>query len=146
MRLTQILSFVAALCFVLPAVAVEDLPQHIPGGTMIDAIKTKALQDQGGLVVDARVPAEYAEKHIKGAVNILYKETYPKESKVSPDDKFDVAKLPADKAKTIVFHCNGNPCWKGYKGAAAAIKAGYKHIYWFRDGMPAWESAKLPTE
>lgn len=126
--------------------AVEELPQSIPGGTMVDAAKTKSLQDGGAVVVDTRVAAEYADKHIKGAINVLYKETHPKESKVSPDDKFDLSKLPADKAKPMVFHCNGSPCWKGYKGAAAAIKAGYKNVYWFRDGMPAWEAAKLPTE
>lgn len=145
--LSRLLSFaLAILCFALPASAAEELPHSIPGGTMVDAAKAKALQDSGALIIDARVAAEYAEKHIKGAINIPYKETHAKVSKVSPDDKFDLSKLPADKSKPLVFHCNGSPCWKGYKAAAAAIAAGYKNVYWFRDGMPAWEAAKLPTE
>ncbi len=27
-----------------------------------------------------------------------------------------------------------------------AIKAGYKKVYWFRDGMPAWEAKGLPAD
>jgi len=118
----------------------------IPGGTMVDADKAKSLYDQGALFVDTRVAAEYAEKHIKGAINVVYKETHPKVSTIDPADKFDLSKLPEDKNKKMVFYCNGSPCWKGYKGAAAAIKAGYKEVYWFRDGMPAWEAKGYPTE
>ncbi len=32
------------------------------------------------------------------------------------------------------------------KGADAAIKAGYKQVYWFRDGLPAWSAKGYPTE
>jgi rhodanese-related sulfurtransferase len=126
--------------------AVEPTPNSIPGGAMVDAAKVADLQAKGAIVVDSRVAAEYAEKHIKGAINIMYKEVFGKESKLSPDDKFDLAKLPSDKATSLIFYCNGSPCWKGYKAAAAAIKAGYKHVFWFRDGMPAWEAKNLPTE
>jgi len=37
-------------------------------------------------------------------------------------------------------------CWRGYKGADAAIKAGYKNVNWFRDGLPAWKEKKYPTK
>lgn len=143
----RILPFIAAL-FLTPAVAMaaEDTPMSIPGGTYVDAAKAKALYDKGALFVDARVAQEYAEKHIKGAVNVVYKETHKKVAKLDPADSFDLAKLPADKAKVMVFYCNGSPCWRGYKGAAATIKAGYKNVHWFRDGMPAWEAAGHPTE
>ena len=146
-RVIHVAALAGALALSVPfALAAEELPQAIPGGTMTDAAKTKEVQDKGGVVVDARVAAEYADKHIKGAINAPYKETHPKVSKVAPEDAFDLARLPADKGKALIFHCNGSPCWKGYKAAAAAIKAGYKQVYWFRDGMPAWEAAKYPTE
>lgn len=128
------------------AFAAEETPGAIPGGTFVDTAGAKGVIDKGGVAVDARVAAEYAEKHIKGAINAPYKETHPKVSKMAPEDGFDLTKLPADKNRAMVFYCNGSPCWKGYKAAAAAIKAGYKAVYWFRDGMPAWEAAKLPTE
>jgi rhodanese-related sulfurtransferase len=146
-HLVRIVGFSALLAFTAsPGMAVEETPQSIPGGTLVDAAKTKEIMDKGGIVIDNRVAAEYAEKHIKGAINVVYKETHPKVGKVAPEDTFDLTKLPADKAKPMVFYCNGSPCWKGFKGAAAAIKAGYKSVYWFRDGLPAWVSAKLPTE
>lgn len=146
-RFLNIASFAGVLAgFTLPAVAVEETPQSIAGGTMVDAAKTMEIMSKGGVVLDNRVAAEYAEKHIKGAINVVYKETHPKVAKVAPEDTFDLGKLPADKSKPMVFYCNGSPCWKGYKAASAAIKAGYKSVYWFRDGLPAWVAAKLPTE
>ena len=145
--LVRALSF-AAVAMLAPglAQAVEETPMSIPGGSYVDVAKAKALHDKGALFVDARVAQEYAEKHIKGAVNVVYKETHKKVSKLDPADSFDLTKLPADKNKAMVFYCNGSPCWRGYKGAAATIKAGYKNVNWFRDGMPAWEEKGLPTE
>lgn len=126
--------------------AEEETPNAIPGGTFVNADQAKAQFDKGAVFVDARVPAEYAEKHIKGAISVVYKETHKKVSKLDPKDSFDLTKLPADKNKAMVFYCNGSPCWRGYKGADAAIKAGYKKVSWFRDGLPAWEAKGFPTE
>lgn len=126
--------------------AIEETPQSIPGGKMVTTEQAKALHDKGTMFVDARVAAEFAEKTIKGSINVTYKEKFGKESKLDPSDTFALDKLPTDKAKPIVFYCNGSPCWKGYKGAAAAIKAGYKEVSWYRDGLPAWVAKGLPTQ
>ena len=126
--------------------AVEETPMTIPGGVYVDVDQAKAQFDKGTLFVDARVPTEYAEKHIKGALGVVYKELHKKVSTIDPGDEFDLAKLPPDKAMPIVFYCNGSPCWRGYKAAAASIKAGYSKVYWFRDGIPAWEAKGLQTE
>ncbi len=135
------LTFVSSL-----TLAEEETPNAIPGGTFVNADQAKAQFDKGAVFVDARVPAEYAEKHIKGAISVVYKETHKKVAKLDPKDSFDLTKLPADKSKAMVFYCNGSPCWRGYKGADAAIKAGYKKVSWFRDGLPAWEAKGFPTE
>lgn len=144
-----LLSLAAAglfVCAATPALAAEETPNAIPGGTFVSVDQAKAQFDKGSLFIDARVAAEYADKHIKGAANAPFKEEFPKVAKTGPGDKFDLAKLPADKNKPLVFYCNGSPCWKGYKAADHAIKAGYKKVHWFRDGMPAWEGKGLPTE
>ncbi|MCP5279238.1 MAG: rhodanese-like domain-containing protein [Thiobacillus sp.] len=147
MRFNSLIScFALAFMATTPALAAEETPKSIPGGTMVDAVKAKALHDKGAVFVDARVAAEYADKHIKGAISVVYKETHKKVSKLDPADSFDLSKLPADKAKVLVFYCNGSPCWRGYKAAAASIKAGYKNVNWFRDGLPAWEAKSYPTE
>jgi rhodanese-related sulfurtransferase len=146
MRIKHLIGGMALACLATMAQAVEETPNAIPGGSMVDAAKAKALFDKGAVFVDARVSAEYAEKHIKGAINVVYKEVHKKVSTLDPKDEFDLGKLPADKAKPMVFYCNGSPCWRGYKGADAAIKAGYKNVNWFRDGLPAWEAKSFPTE
>ena len=148
MRFSALLPLFAFSTFMVatPVQAVEETPMSIPGGSFVDVTKAKALHDKGAVFVDARVSAEYAEKHIKGAINVVFKEVNKKVSKLDPKDEFDLKKLPADKAKAMVFYCNGSPCWRGYKGADAAIKAGYKNVSWFRDGLPAWEEKNFPTE
>ncbi len=148
MRAKALLSLFALSAFMAatPAQAAEETPMSIAGGSFADVAKAKAMFDKGAMFVDARVAAEYAEKHIKGATNVVFKEVNKKVSKLDPKDEFDLKKLPADKAKAMVFYCNGSPCWRGYKGADAAIKAGYKNVFWFRDGLPAWEAKGYPTE
>lgn len=115
MRTTTLLSLFAFSAFIAatPARAVEETPNSIAGGALVNVDQAKALSDKGTLFVDTRVAAEYAEKHIKGAVNVPFKETFPKVAKTDAADTFDLSKLPADKAKAMVFYCNGSPCWKG---------------------------------
>ncbi|HLA35279.1 MAG TPA: rhodanese-like domain-containing protein [Rhodocyclaceae bacterium] len=128
------------------AYADEETPQSIPGGVMASAEKAKGLFDAGAVFIDARIAAEYAEQHIKGARNIPYKEKHARVSAIDKDDSFDLSKLPTDKSANLVFYCNGSPCWKGYKSAKAAIDAGYKKVIWFRDGLPAWKAKSYPVE
>jgi rhodanese-related sulfurtransferase len=128
------------------AQAVEETPFDIPGGQYVTTEKAKAQFDQGALFVDARVAAEYAEERIKGALNVVYREKHGRVSTIDPEDRFDLEKLPTDKAKALVFYCNGSPCWRGYKGAVAAINAGHQNVFWYRDGLPAWKSAGHPVE
>jgi rhodanese-related sulfurtransferase len=143
MKTLHTLALAIAVLFSTAALAAEETPNAIPGGTFVSVEEAKAQFEKGAKFVDARVAAEYAEKHVKGAVSVPYKETHPKVSKVDAADGFDAAKVPPG---PVVFYCNGSPCWKAYKAAAAAIKAGHKQVYWFRDGMPAWDAKSLPVE
>jgi rhodanese-related sulfurtransferase len=61
-------------------------------------------------------------------------------------DSIDLSKLPADKKTAILIYCNGPECWKSYKASTAAIKAGYKTVYWYRLGIPEWKAKGYPTE
>jgi rhodanese-related sulfurtransferase len=143
------------VCISLAAVAVllfgntafADTPDSLKGATLVDAAKAKSLIDSGVKVIDARVANEYAESHIKGAVSVPYKEKSAKAVDFdASQDSIDLSKLPADKNAGILFYCNGAECWKGYKAASAAIKAGYKTVYWFRLGIPEWKAKGYPTE
>ena len=141
--------------FVLAAVTIlltgntafADTPDSLNGATVVDAVKAKSLIDSGVMAIDARVANEYAESHIKGAINIPYKEKSAKAVNFDvKEDSFDMKKFPADKSTPVVIYCNGPECWKSYKASTAAIKAGYKTVYWFRGGLPEWKAKGNPTE
>jgi rhodanese-related sulfurtransferase len=101
----------------------------------------------GAPVVDTRVAAEFAEKSIKGAISVPYKEKSAKDAGFDASaDQFDLGKLPSNKASPVVFFCNAGECWKSYKASVVAQKAGYTHINWFRGGFPEWSSKGLPTQ
>jgi rhodanese-related sulfurtransferase len=124
-----------------------ETPSSLNGATVVTAEKAKQLMDGGVLFVDARVANEYAEAHVKGAKSIPYKEKSAKEVNYDASkDSFDLDKLPADKNTPIILACNGADCWKSYKASHAAVKAGYKQVYWFRGGFPEWKSKGYPIE
>jgi len=124
-----------------------DTPVSLKGATTVDAAKARSLIDSGVMVIDSRVANEYAESHIKGAVNVPYKEKSAKAVNFdASQDSFDLSKLPANKSTPIVIYCNGPECWKSYKASTEAIKAGHKSVYWFRLGMPEWKDKSYPTE
>ena len=115
-------------------------PTSLPGVTVVGAEEVKRLFAQGAIVVDTRTEKEYKQKHIPGAVFIPYHE------KSLKDVVYDVALDDFSGLKTLdsknptVFHCNGAECWKSYKASRAAVAAGFSKVYWYRGGMPDWES------
>lgn len=136
----------AGVCFQCTAVAAET-PTTLAGVKVVSAEEAKKMQDSGVPLIDTRVAAEYAEKTAKGAKSVPYKE---KSEKVvgfdASKDDFDLSKLPADKAAPLVLFCNAGECWKSYKAAVVAQKAGYNKLYWLRGGFPEWSAKGLPTQ
>ena len=146
-RKTRLIWAVALTMLFMGSTAFADTPASLNGAVLVDAAKAKSLADSGVLVVDARVANEYAESHIKGAVNVPYKEKSAKSADFdASQDSFNLNKLPANKNTPMVIYCNGPECWKSYKASMAAIKAGYKTVYWFRLGFPEWKAKGYPAE
>jgi len=130
----------------LPALA-ADTPATLAGVKLVSADEVKKMLDAGVPVIDTRVAAEYAEKTIKGAKSVPYREKSSKDVKFDASlDQFDLSKLPSDKAAPLVFFCNSGECWKSYKASVVAQKAGYTKINWFRGGFPEWSAKGLPTQ
>jgi rhodanese-related sulfurtransferase len=121
-------------------------PSQLPGVTMVTASEVVALQQKGVPIIDVRLAKEYHEKHIRGAQSIPYAEKSLKDVAFDPalDEWAGPEKL--DKAKPVIFHCNGAECWKSYKAAKVALSKGFTTIYWFRGGFPEWESSGLAVE
>jgi rhodanese-related sulfurtransferase len=144
MKLAMVASL--GLAASLPALAVET-PASLAGVTIVTADQVQKMLDSGVPVIDTRVAAEFAEKTIKGAVSVPYKEKSAKDAGFDPSaDSFNLAKLPGDKAAPVVFFCNAGDCWKSYKASAVAVKNGYTKVQWFRGGFPEWSGKGLPTQ
>jgi len=121
-------------------------PAQLPGAKVVTAEEVSTLSRSGVAVVDVRTAKEYAEKRIPGAVSIPYAEKSVKD--VAFDPKDDQFALPAamDRAKPVIFHCNGPECWKSYKASQVALASGFRTVYWFRGGMPEWERNGLALD
>jgi len=59
----------SALLASTPTLAAET-PASLKGAEVVDAAKAKSLMDGGAKMIDTRVANEYAEAHIKGAINV----------------------------------------------------------------------------
>jgi rhodanese-related sulfurtransferase len=125
----------------------NETPMTLAGVKVVGAEEVKKMLDAGVPVIDTRVAAEFAEKTIKGAKSVPYKEKSAKAVNFDVAlDAFDATKLPGDKKAPIVFFCNAGECWKSYKASIWAQKAGHTNINWFRGGMPEWTKKGLPTQ
>jgi rhodanese-related sulfurtransferase len=124
-----------------------DTPPMLAGATVASAEDVVAAQAAGVPVIDTRVASEYADGHIKGAINVPYREKSEKDVAFDASkDEFNLGRLPKNKAAPVVLYCNGPECWKSFKASAVAIKGGFTKILWFRGGFPNWKSKGLPIE
>jgi PQQ-dependent catabolism-associated CXXCW motif protein len=49
-----------------------------------------------------------------------------------------------DMDRPLVLYCH-EKCWLSWNGAKRAIQYGYRHVYWFPDGIEGWRKARFPT-
>lgn len=47
-------------------------------------------------------------------------------------------------ARPLVFYCRAD-CWLSWNAVKRAANLGYTSVYWYRDGLDAWEAANLPV-
>jgi rhodanese-related sulfurtransferase/ABC-type phosphate/phosphonate transport system substrate-binding protein len=119
-------------------------PRALPGATVVDAKRVAQLLQEGATYVDTRTEPEFKAGHVPGAVLVPYHEKSAKDADFDAShDKFEVAKLGANRGAPLILACNGPECWKSFKAAQAAIKAGYQNVHWFRGGFPEWRSSGL---
>lgn len=117
-------------------------PRSLPGAEVVDAAAVAQLLARGAHYIDTRTDAEFKAGHVPGAKLVPYVEKSPKDADYDGSlDQFEVSQLGSDRNAELVFACNGAECWKSYKASHAAIKAGFKRVYWFRGGLPEWRSS-----
>lgn len=138
-----------AVCVALAGVAhAQETPTAVQGAKVISITEAKSLLDSKGAVfVDTRAVVNFGKGRIPGAVAVSYKEKSDKVANFDASgDSLDMAKLPADKARSVVFYSDGPSGWKSYKATVMAVKAGYTNAHYFRGGFAEWESKGMPVE
>jgi rhodanese-related sulfurtransferase/ABC-type phosphate/phosphonate transport system substrate-binding protein len=118
-------------------------PKQLPGAQVVSALDVKQLVEGGAVLVDTRTEKEYKARRVPKAVLASYVEKSIKDVafQAGQDDFSALEKL--DKSSKVIFSCNGAECWKSYKASRLALEKGFKLVYWFRGGLPEWESAGL---
>lgn len=111
-------------------------PETIEGAKTINAAEAKALFEQNVLFVDIRKNQDWDAGRIPEAVHLELKKVFNEET-LSEE---------AQKSDPIVLYCNGEKCLRSSKASAQAVSWGFKNVYYFRDGFPAWKSAGYPVE
>lgn len=79
------------------------------------------------VLIDSRLPEEYQQAHLPGAISI------PAERM-----KLEAKKLPKDKATPLILYCRGAGCTLSRTAATAAMEMGYTYLMIYQAGMPDW--------
>lgn len=120
---------VALMVLVLSALS---LPALAGDWMEIDAQGVKQLMEQDDpLVVFPLSRIEFNDLHIVDSVNI-------------PLARLGKM-LPKDYDRKLVFYCLGPKCTASPKAADLAVQIGYRNVYAFIGGLPAWTAAGYPT-
>jgi rhodanese-related sulfurtransferase len=120
------------------AAATEGVPDIPDVGRpiQIQISKVKAFFDaKAGAIVDAREPADYAEGHIPGAINLPYDEVVTDPERL---EKFD------PHGKPIIIYCGGGTCELSMNLGFAMVNAGQKKVLVFMGGWPEWSTSGYP--
>ena len=108
----------------------------VAGATKVDFRTAKALHDRGIIFIDVRASMDFARGHIPGASNLDVGTEFSKDS---------LLRIAA-KDSDIVLSCHGKFCNDSTFASAKAVSWGFKHVYYFAGGFPAWKDAGYPVE
>ena len=59
--------------------------------------------------------------------------------------KYDLAQLPKDKSKDLIFYCSNTNCTASDAAAERASSNGYARVHIMREGIKGWKDAGKPT-
>ncbi len=110
-------------------------PVNIPVAT------AKQLFDDNVKFIDGRLPEEFQQGHIKGAINIPYIDFKEK----SREEKKEILKN-IDTLEMLVSYCGSDSCEISIDNAYEMAKAGYNDIKIYLGGYKEWLKLGYPSE
>ncbi|HID00736.1 MAG TPA: rhodanese-like domain-containing protein [Piscirickettsiaceae bacterium] len=111
-------------------------PEQVPGAVTVSTEHAKRLFVQGVKFVDIRSYSDWDAGRIPLAYHIELKKEFTPERLASVVDKHE----------PVVFYCNSLACHRSAKASKKAVLWGYKKVYYYREGYPAWKKAMNPIE
>lgn len=111
-------------------------PTEVQGATSVTVEQAKELFEAGVVFVDVRKDADWDAGRIPGAHHVELKSAYSEQA---------LSAIVGKDAKVVIY-CNGDNCMRSSEACAQAVGWGFKNVYYFRDGFPAWETAGYPVE
>ena len=126
----------------------DEVPLTLENVGVVSADQVRGMTGKAQ-IVDTRILHDYLAGHLPSALHIQYKENSVTEIDFDPKQDDVPAflsrlnKFVPDKLSAVIFYCNGLSCWKSYKGAHAAVKDGYRHVFWFRGGISEWQERRF---
>ena len=109
---------------------------EVAGVPQIEAAQVKEMLESGVVVVDVRDAGSYGRGHLPGAIHLDLNLALTEKNLMEVVDKDD----------PVIFHCWGPSCSYSAMACAKAHLWGYKEIYYFYGGFPAWKAAGYPIE
>lgn len=129
----RILKLVAILILILGCFVTSAPSATAPGYREIDTTEVRRMMaNEDVLLVFPLSPIEFNDRHIPGSINIPM-------ARLAKD-------LPKDKSQKIIFYCLGVKCVASWRAAEKAVELGYRNVYAYREGLPAWVDAGYPTK
>jgi rhodanese-related sulfurtransferase len=111
--------------------APADNTEAVPEISVADA--DKALQS-GAFAVDANSEST-REKNGTVPNAIILTSSY----------KYELAQLPEDKTKGLIFYCSNTNCTASDAAAERASTSGYENVHIMREGIKGWKDAGKAT-
>jgi len=108
----------------------------VTGATTIDHKQAKTLHDRGVKFVDVRAVKGFASGHVPRAFNLDVATELSRES---------LSRI-VGKDEELVLSCHGKTCPDSAYASAKALMWGFKRVYYFAGGFPAWKEAGYPVE
>ena len=100
---------------------------------VLDKEQLKRLLSRDNVVViDARMPEEYASGHIPGAINIPFDQLGEHMAKVDA----------LSQEKWLVAYCEGPPCDKGQQLAYVLFDVGFDKVAYYDAGLDDWKTTE----
>ncbi|MGD8318504.1 MAG: rhodanese-like domain-containing protein [Myxococcales bacterium] len=103
----------------IPEISVEDADKALQAGAVAVDANSDSTREKNGTVPHA----------------IVLTSSY----------KYDLAQLPEDKSKDLIFYCSSTSCTASDSAAQRATEHGYQNVSIMRAGIKGWRAAGKPT-